>query len=126
MIPYIQEATKVTPKIDFNNETGVFELTGRSLPEQTYELYKPLIEWVDSYTNNPVKKTILHINLEYVNSSSNKYIMLLLKKLDDFYNKGFDVVIYWYYEEEDEDTYETITEYQEILTLPIEICKLEE
>lgn len=125
MTAYIQEATKVTPKIDFNDETGVFELTGRSLPEQTYELYKPLIEWIDHYITDPQPKTILHINLEYVNSSSNKYIMLLLKKLDDFYQKGSDVTIYWYYEEEDEDTYETITEYQEILSLPIETCKLE-
>lgn len=111
--------TKVSPTVDFNCETGVLELKGRSLPEQAYELYKPLIEWMDEYVKNPKEKTTVNLHLEYINSSSNKYILLILKKLDDFHKEGKHVEVHWFYDEEDDDSFDTVSEYKEVLGLPI-------
>ncbi len=115
--------TKVSPAVDFNYETGVLEIRGRSLPEQSYELYKPLIDWVDEYINIPQANTVLNLHLEYINSSSNKYILLLLKKLDDFFKQGNKVIVNWFYDEEDDDSFDTVIEYKEILEVPIHLHK---
>lgn len=114
-------STKITPEVDFNSDTGVLTIKGRSLPEQAYGLYKPIIEWMDEYAEEPKSKTVFNINLEYFNSSSNKYILLMLKKLDNLFISGNQVEVNWYYDEDDEDSYETVSEYKEVLNLPINI-----
>ncbi len=118
-------STKITPEVDFNADTGVLTVKGRSLPEQAYGLYKPIIEWLDNYVEAPKSKTVFNINLEYFNSSSNKYILLMLKKLDNLFLGGNSVEVNWFYDEDDEDSYETVSEYKEVLNLPINIIAQE-
>lgn len=117
------KSTKVTPTVNFDGEKGVLEIRGRSLPEQVLAFYKPLLEWMDEYAENPPKTTSLSIYLEYFNSSSNKYILTLLKKLNDMFVKGHDVTVNWHYDEDDEDSYESAKEYCEILDFPINIIE---
>lgn len=114
-------ATKITPSVDFNCDTGVLTIKGRSLPEQAYGLYKPIIEWLDDYIENSSEKTVLNVHLEYFNSSSNKYLLLMMKKLDNLFLKGQNVEVNWFYEEDDEDSYDTVSEYKDVLNLPINI-----
>lgn len=119
-------STSITPTIDFDQQTGELSLKGRSLPEQAYGLYKPVIDWLEEYVQNPADKTVLDINLEYFNSSSNKYLLLILKKLDDnLFKKGKDVIVNWYYDEDDEDSYDTALEYNEVLDLDIKLIPQE-
>lgn len=116
-------STKITPEVNFNAESGELLIKGRSLPEQAYGLYKPIIEWLDEYVDNPRPKTTFNIHLEYFNSSSNKYVLLMLKKLDNLHQEGHKVQVKWFYDEDDEDSYDTVCEYKEVLDLPIEIIK---
>ena len=81
---------------------------------------------MDEYVKNPQEKTTVNLHLEYINSSSNKYILLILKKLDDFHKEGKHVEVNWYYDEEDEDSYDTVNEYKEVLDLPIFLHKEDE
>lgn len=118
-------STKITPEVDFNSDTGVLSIKGRSLPEQAYGLYKPIIEWLDNYSEDSRATTTFNINLEYFNSSSNKYILLMLKKLDNLFLAGNKVEVNWYYDEDDEDSYETVSEYKEVLSLPINIIPVD-
>ena len=117
-------STKTIPQVDFNGETGEMIISGRSLPEQAHELFKPMLEWIDLYSNTPKSVTKLSISLEYINSSSNKYLLLILKSLEELAQKGSQVEVIWYYEENDEDTKEAGEEYLELLKIPMNIVQI--
>ncbi|MCP4521460.1 MAG: DUF1987 domain-containing protein [Cytophagales bacterium] len=113
------EANRQRPAISFDATNGVLEMAGRSLPEQAHDLYNPLLEWLDEYTENPKPITRVRIFLEYINSSSNKYILLLLDKLNLLSESGHQVIIDWECDEDDEDLIETIEECIELLSVEI-------
>jgi hypothetical protein len=49
MEPIIIEGTPKTPTVKFDASAGVFEIKGRSIPENSVEFYKPLVDWLDGY-----------------------------------------------------------------------------
>jgi len=118
------EGTAKTPTVKFD-PSGILELKGRSIPENSIEFYKPLMDWLEEYENNPQEKTEVHVQLEYFNTSSSKCILDLFKKLESIKQKGYDVVIKWYYEEDDEDMLEAGEDYQTIISVPFEMIEAE-
>lgn len=109
-----------TPRLYFNAKTGDFEISGRSIPENSIEFYKPLLEWLDEYIKNPQEDTKLHVNLEYFNTSSSKCLVEILRKLEKIHG-DHKVKVFWHYEEEDEDMMESGEDFKKILKLPIEL-----
>ncbi len=98
----IIEGTHYTPRVEFRNN-GNLLLEGKSCPVNVTRFYYPLINWVTGLKANRVK---FDINLEYINSSSVKNILELLKELEaNRYVK--EININWYYEEGDDDALET-------------------
>ena len=82
MEPIIIEGTAKTPSVRFDANTGIFEIKGRSIPENSVEFYKPIVEWLDKYKENPLSRTEVNIKLEYFNTSSSKCILDVFKKLE--------------------------------------------
>ena len=121
MKPLKIESTHKTPKVYLDPEEGVFEISGRSIPEDSVGFYKPVLEWLDEYGKNPNEKTEFKFELEYFNTSSSKNILELLKRLEEIYEKGHDVKVIWYYDEDDEDMEETGEDYQALLKVPVEL-----
>ncbi len=121
MKPLKIESTHKTPKVYLDPEEGVFEISGRSIPEDSVGFYKPILEWLDEYAQNPNEKTEFKFELEYFNTSSSKNILELLKRLEEIYEKGHDVKVIWYYDEDDEDMEETGEDYQALLKVPVEL-----
>lgn len=115
------EPTHKTPKVYFEPAENVFELSGRSIPEDSVSFYKPLLDWLDDYAKSPNPKTPFKFELEYFNTSSSKNILEMLKKLEGIYQGGNEVTIYWYYDEDDEDMEETGEDYKALLTVPLEL-----
>lgn len=115
------EATPKTPKLSFESETGYFEISGRSIPENSLEFYKPLMEWLDNYTENPKSGTKMTIRLEYFNTSSSKCLVEIFRKLEKIYKSGNLSKVEWYYDEEDEDMQESGEDFKEIIKLPIDM-----
>ena len=72
MAAILLEGSPKTPTVSFDDNTGLLELKGRSIPENSIEFYKPLIDWIDRYARDPKPKTTLHVQLEYFNTSSSK------------------------------------------------------
>lgn len=120
------EGTGMTPAIDFSAETGRLELHGRSIPENSIEFFNPLISWIENYARNPKDETIVHVQLEYFNTSSSKCILDLFKKLENIRNTGHSVKVLWHYEEDDEDMMEAGEDYQAIINVPFEMIQIEE
>ena len=117
------EGSSKTPEVDFNS-SGDLLLKGRSIPENSIEFYKPLIEWLEAYAESPSSKTVLSVQLEYFNTSSSKCILDVFKKLEVV--SGSEISIKWYYEEDDEDMLEAGEDYDAIIDLPFEMIEVEE
>ncbi|MEN8121799.1 MAG: DUF1987 domain-containing protein [Bacteroidota bacterium] len=117
-----------TPTVEMNAENGVIEIKGRSIPENSIDFYRPVVEWLDTYAESPAKVTEVNIQLEYFNTSSSKCILDVFKKLENVFKKNNEegVTINWYYEEDDEDMLEAGEDYQSILKIPFKMIELEE
>lgn len=123
----ILDGTAKTPTVKFDAQAGLIEIKGRSIPENSIEFYKPLVDWLDKYAEIPQKETEVNIQLEYFNTSSSKCILDVFKKLENVSKKGqYGVTINWYYEEDDEDMLEAGEDYQSILKIPFRMIELEE
>ena len=95
MEPIIIEGTPKTPAVNFDAESGILEIKGRSIPENSIEFYKPLVDWLEEYANNPVNRTQVNIQLEYFNTSSSKCILDVFKKLEAIHKSKNEVSISW-------------------------------
>ncbi len=118
------EGTPKTPTVKFDAGGGKLELSGRSIPENSIEFYKPLLDWIESYGGSPQGTTEVDIKLEYFNTSSSKCILDVFKKLEGV--GSTDMTINWYYEEDDEDMLEAGEDYQAIINIPFKMIEVEE
>lgn len=126
MEPIKIEGTPKTPTVIFDAEKGSVEIKGRSIPENSIEFYKPLIDWLEDYMKGPQDLTQVDIQLEYFNTSSSKCILDVFKKLEAIYKGGNEVVINWHYEEDDEDMLEAGEDYQSIIKIPFKMMEIED
>ena len=122
----IREGTPKTPSIRFDAAKGIVEIRGRSIPENSTEFFKPLVDWLDEYSENPAKITNVNIHLEYFNTSSSKSILDLFKKLEAIHKSNNEVIINWYYEEDDEDMLEAGEDYESIIRIPFKLIEVQD
>ena len=114
----VLKSTPITPLIIFDPKMERLEIKGVSIPENSINFYKPLLECLDAYALGPVSSVVAHIQLDYFNTASSKSILDVLRRLKVLHDKGFNVTINWYYEEADEDMREVGENYQLIVSLP--------
>lgn len=126
MKPIIIEGTPKTPSVRFDALQGIIDIKGRSIPENSIEFYKPLVDWLEQYSAEPAPKTNVNIHLEYFNTSSSKCILDVFKKLEAIHKAKNDVVVNWYYEEDDEDMLEAGEDYESIIRIPFKMIELED
>ena len=121
------EGTAKTPTINADPQGGVVEIKGRSIPENSIEFYKPLMDWLDKYGFSPKGQTEVNIQLEYFNTSSSKCILDVFKKLENINKSGSSQVqINWHFEEDDEDMSEAGEDYQAIINVPFKMVMVQE
>lgn len=95
--------TPKTPKIEFNALTGELILQGRSFPENSAEVYDPLVEWVSEYVKIPREVTNFYLKLEYFNSSSLLWIIKIIKGLCRIDKEGSNLFFHLYFDDDDFD-----------------------
>jgi hypothetical protein len=120
------EGTPKTPTITFDMTAGTLEIKGRSIPENSIEFYKPLVEQLERYAGKPQSNTNVNIQLEYFNTSSSKCILDVFKKLEAIHKGGSAIIINWYYEQDDEDMLEAGEDYQAIISVPFKMIEVAE
>jgi len=120
------EGSPKTPTIEFDANSGVLLLRGRSIPENSIEFFQPLNDWLDQYAGTPNEKTTVEVRLEYFNTSSSKCILDFFKKLEKVNGDTTSVHVNWYFETDDEDMEEAGEDYQAILSLPFSIIEVDE
>ena len=99
------EATKYTPEINLDIN-GTISLVGKSYPENTFEFYAPMMEWMEQYfEENPAPTTVINIEIIYFNSSSSKLFFDFFDLLEENAEKN-KIEINWIYDEENESAEE--------------------
>jgi hypothetical protein len=119
------KGTKKTPTVNFDAEQGIFEISGRSIPEDSMEFYDPLIDWAQKYSKTPCVQTTINIKLEYLNSSSSRYMLDLFKSLESIYKSNNLIVVNWYYEKDDEDLLDAFEVYESMVEIPFKKIEIE-
>jgi hypothetical protein len=109
----IIEKTKHTLGVDFNVETGIFNIEGRSLPENTIEFFNPIFSFVKRFITENKKEIIFNCKVVYFNSGSSKRFNELFQIFEDYHSIGGKVTVNWFYEKDDEDQLEEGEEFAE-------------
>jgi hypothetical protein len=109
MLPFYSGPTEYTPKAEFSNQTGLFEITGISRPENVSEFYDHIVNWLKDFEKQYVingewkqREILMNIKLTYCNSATSKYLYKILEVIKVWTDFGLVPVINWYYDEEDD------------------------
>jgi len=119
------DTTQKTPDVDFNHTSGVLQISGISVPENSLEFYDIIIKWLEEYIQNPVETTKIIFKLTYVNTSSLQFLYDILILLDGIHNKTSNIQVDWYYLSEDLDMKEMGEDYQEALSVDFSFFEVE-
>ncbi len=114
------KGTDDTPAIILDKENGIFEISGRSLPEDVTTFFEPVLNWLDDYQEEANDQTVFAFKLVYFNTASSKLILDILMKLEEMHENGKEVLIKWFFPDDDEDMEEAGEEYADIVDIPFE------
>ena len=109
MNPINLKPTNTTPAIVFSGDKLIIK--GRSIPLSEAKFYDPFIAWAETLETT---KLSVDINLEYMNSSSSKKLLQLLKTLASNH-KILKLTINWFYEDGDEEALENGRVFEKLL-----------
>ena len=113
------EDTRTTPHVSI--DLGQITIKGRSIPEDAFEFFEPVVEACREYIKKPAKHTIVLIHLEYVNSGSKKYLTNIFTVLEKSYLDGNGYEITWTYDSDDEAMLDLGNDLKGIIKIPISI-----
>jgi hypothetical protein len=119
------KATDSTPYMRFECKTGLCEISGTSMPENVYEVYEPVLEWIKEYIKSPCPKTMLSISLKYFNTASAKIILSLLYAFEPLLLKGNSIEVNWGYLSHDEESLEAGQDYASMINIPFNFVKID-
>lgn len=113
-ILHIEPNSLGVPLIHFDSVSGLFEISGKSTFCDSHALYKPVLEWLDNYFQNPNDYTKFDIRLDSFNSVTTKVLLSVFKKFDEI-SKTNRVEIFFHFEKDDEFMNEIVDDYNHIL-----------
>ena len=125
MEDYSINATKATPAINFNSQTGILSINGRSIPEDSVSFFEPLQNIVRQYLENSLPNNTINIRLDYLNSSSTACLLGILRDYEKL-NKSVTTIVNWQYESEDEDILNIGLNFSEIIDLKFNMIVVDE
>jgi hypothetical protein len=116
-----QEGKFNIPTIRFN-KSGILSIEGRSIPEHPLKFYQPLTDWLISFLSTSPEKVLLKVHLDYLNTHSTECMLVLFKKLDEYFIAAKkDISIVWIFDEDDEDMESLGEDLKTFVSLPFTI-----
>lgn len=117
----IIKETEKTPSVKLGIN-GVLKIEGRSIPEDAASFFRPLLDWTKDFTADEIR---VDIKLEYFNTSSSKFILEMLRLLENNTNNK-NILVNWFYEEGDLDVLESGQYFESIIGIPFKYIEYEE
>lgn len=119
-------STQSTPSIHGDWQAGVLAMQGDSYPENSFELYDQVIQWVERFLAEEPRPLALQLKLLYLNTSSIKAMMDIFDLLEEAHNQGREVSVTWLYDSRNERVAELAEEFREDCTFAFTISTLDE
>lgn len=113
--------TQSTPSILTDHKSGVLRMGGDSYPENSFELFGPVLEWVETYLKKSNEPLRLELELLYLNTSSIKAVMEIFDLLEAAHGQGRAVKVEWFYDTRNERVGELAEEFKEDCTFPFDV-----
>ena len=110
-----------TPAIQSDWEKGIVSMQGDSYPENSYELFHQVYEWIERFLGEAAHPLSLELRLLYLNTSSIKAMMDIFDLLEAAYQEGRQVAVNWYYDIRNERVVELAEEFKEDCNFPFSI-----
>ncbi len=115
--------SKTTPEIFLSAKSSKFIFKGPCYPINAAEFFKPVIDWLKEYAQNPRNFSIFKFYLTIINSSSLKELTNIMQILSEI-NKENVVIVKWYYTTGDESIFEIGQNFKELFPeLTIELIE---
>ncbi len=116
-------ATRSSPAVECDPETLTLCLSGESYPENTFDFYRPITNWLDAVLERDTagRTVTLMVELSYLNTGSIKAMMDMLDRLDEAHEDGRSVSVIWRCDPENERIVELAEELLEDVSLPYDI-----
>jgi len=111
------------PKILLDADNSVFLIEGPSYPEDPFELYGIVIEWIN-HNRHITKLLNCEFKFKVLNSASRKMIVEILFLLEKIAKKNNNIVVKWYYDEYDEDMKEAGEDLSDTIEIPFELVSV--
>jgi hypothetical protein len=122
----IIERTANTPRVNFDPDNYVFEISGESRPIDADKFFSEILKWLSEYSSYIIRAkeiqepVFFNFDLEYFNSPSAKYILEFCKILATVRTKGRNVRVKWQYDKDDYDMYDFGKEMSRIANIPFD------
>jgi hypothetical protein len=113
--------TSSTPAIACSQADGIVTMRGDSYPENSFELFNPVLAWIEHFLDAETRPLQLELHLLYLNTSSVKAMMDIFDLLESAHGKGRDVRVAWYYDSRNERVAELADEFREDCSFPFDI-----
>lgn len=110
-----------TPAIHSDRAAGTVSMQGDSYPENSYELFHQVFEWIERFLAEAERPLSLELRLLYLNTSSIKAMMDIFDLLEAAHQQGKAVAVNWYYDQQNERVVELAEEFKEDCTFPFSI-----
>ena len=93
-------ASATSPLVHFKNN-GDIQMSGKIILDQNSKFWGQISQWIDQYKSNNPSKTVVNIQIDYLNSSSLKELNKFLILLVSISSSESDLYIGWHYNETD-------------------------
>lgn len=122
------EETDHTPKVVLDHVQNKFEISGDSRPENARKFFEPILNWIDEYIKSADSsaQSNFEFKLEYFNSTSAKFILDLVLKLQEGNQANNLFRVKWYYDEMDVDMQESGEEFESMAEMEFEFIAIED
>lgn len=113
--------TDATPDISCDPARGIVVMRGDSYPENSFEFFQDVINWIEQYLRDSEQALQLQLHLAYMNTSSVKAMMDIFDMLEAAFDKQREVSVQWFFDPDNERVEELAEEFKEDCTFPFEV-----
>lgn len=120
---YIIQEEDDTPEIFLDSKDGIIRFMGKSIPENAVSFYKPIIDWLNAYKDEPAFQTDVSFKFDYYNTATDRQLVKILLILEEI-SKNNKVDVEWHYNTGDISMLNDGKKFKELIDLNIEIIEL--
>jgi len=122
MTPGIKESL-FTPSVKILTDEHRIVISGQSKLEDPAPFYEKLIVILDENINEFKTHTSIDFLLNYLNSSSSKWLLHILKGIQVKFQGKKIITVNWYYEGDDDSMLEAGEIFQSLLSMPFNLIE---